>query len=97
PARMTLPLWVLAVGSIVAGWIGVPSALGHPIGIPNVWERWLEPVIPEKAASPMGHGIELLMAVVSVAWALLAIGVATRFYRSETPIPNRIASSLGPF
>jgi NADH-quinone oxidoreductase subunit L len=40
PRSMTLPLIVLAVGSLVAGWAGIPG--GARI---NAFERWLEPVI----------------------------------------------------
>jgi NADH-quinone oxidoreductase subunit L len=37
---MTLPLIVLAVGSVVVGWIGLPG--GAKV---NLFERWLRPVI----------------------------------------------------
>ncbi len=37
PRSMTLPLIVLAVGSLVVGWVGIPHL--------NMFERWLEPVI----------------------------------------------------
>ena len=41
---MTLPLIVLAVGSLVVGWVGIPHALTGGANI-NMFERWLEPVI----------------------------------------------------
>jgi NADH-quinone oxidoreductase subunit L len=40
PKTMTVPLIILAVGSICAGWLGIPKALGGT----NVFERFLEPV-----------------------------------------------------
>jgi NADH:ubiquinone oxidoreductase subunit 5 (subunit L)/multisubunit Na+/H+ antiporter MnhA subunit len=40
PRTMTIPLMVLAFGSIVAGWVGIPAWLGGS----NIIERWLEPV-----------------------------------------------------
>jgi len=44
PRSMTLPLIVLAVGSVVVGWVGIPHALTGGANI-NLFERWLEPVI----------------------------------------------------
>ena len=50
PAVMTLPLIVLAVGSALAGFLGVPDFIG---GLPNYLEHYLAPVF---AAS--GHAAE---------------------------------------
>jgi NADH-quinone oxidoreductase subunit L len=44
PRSMTLPLIVLAVGSVVVGWVGIPHALTGGANV-NMFERWLEPVI----------------------------------------------------
>ncbi|MFY9573322.1 MAG: NADH-quinone oxidoreductase subunit L [Blastocatellia bacterium] len=57
PRSMTLPLLVLAAGSLVVGWIGIPHALTGGSNL-NFFERWLEPVIVrvhEPAAAP--HGV----------------------------------------
>jgi NADH-quinone oxidoreductase subunit L len=40
PRTMTVPLIILAIGSIGAGWLGIPAALGGT----NHFERFLEPV-----------------------------------------------------
>src|SRR2546422_11446741 len=52
---MTLPLIVLAVGSAVAGLVGIPQALTGGTNW-NLFERWLEPVIvsvePAAKAAP---------------------------------------------
>jgi NADH-quinone oxidoreductase subunit L len=47
PRSMTLPLIVLAVGAVVAGWLGIPG--GSRI---NAFERWLEPVIVDVNRTP---------------------------------------------
>ncbi|MGA1999052.1 MAG: NADH-quinone oxidoreductase subunit L [Terriglobales bacterium] len=47
PKTMTVPLIILAVGSICAGWLGVPKALGGS----NVFERFLEPVFATESVS----------------------------------------------
>ena len=51
---MTLPLMVLAVGAIVAGFVGVPAALGGG----NAIEQFLEPSFTATApAAPAGGGL----------------------------------------
>ena len=45
PAVMTAPLVVLAVGSVIAGWIGVPKLWSaFPDGFFRAFEHWLEPI-----------------------------------------------------
>jgi NADH-quinone oxidoreductase subunit L len=51
PATMTLPLIVLAVLSVVGGWIGWP----HFLGGRNRFERWLEPVFHGEPGAQIGH------------------------------------------
>jgi NADH-quinone oxidoreductase subunit L len=48
PRSMTLPLIVLAIGSVVAGWLGLPG--GAKI---NAFEHWLEPVIVDVHRTPV--------------------------------------------
>jgi len=58
PRSMTLPLLVLAVGSVVVGWVGIPHALTGGANL-NFFERWLEPVIAKVHEPPrleaLGH------------------------------------------
>ena len=49
---MTLPLIVLAVGSLVVGWVGIPHALTGGANI-NYFERWLEPIIVKVPDGPV--------------------------------------------
>ncbi|HUF41972.1 MAG TPA: NADH-quinone oxidoreductase subunit L [Verrucomicrobiae bacterium] len=69
PPAMTLPLIVLAVGSIFAGWLGAPEYLwGSP------WDRWLQPVF---GPGDVHHGpvtteiIVTLMTLATVAFGIL--------------------------
>jgi NADH-quinone oxidoreductase subunit L len=48
PTTMTVPLMALAVGAIVAGFVGVPAALGGN----NAIEHFLEPSFTAHAAAP---------------------------------------------
>ncbi len=47
PPSMAIPLVVLAVLSVIGGWIGIPHVIGEILpGHPsNVFHHWLEPVI----------------------------------------------------
>jgi NADH-quinone oxidoreductase subunit L len=104
PRTMLVPLEVLAVGSIVAGYLGFPAVLGERVGFPNVFERFLEPVfesahetLPEvfRAGVP-AHGMELTLMAASVAVALLGIFLATVFFQRHPEYPAQLASSLRP-
>jgi NADH-quinone oxidoreductase subunit L len=98
PKVMTVPLWILAAGAVLAGYVGLPKAwTGHE----GMWERWLEPVLyAPHAAEAAGHAVEHSAAAewgamaLSVVVALLGIGLATLWYRRETDIPGRLAKAL---
>ena len=51
PRVMTGPLLALAVGAVVAGFVGVPQALGGR----NAFEHFLEPSFAAPAAAPAAH------------------------------------------
>lgn len=78
PASMTVPLGVLALGSILAGWLAVPRSLSFLPQI-HVFDGWLEHVFggekPAGAESP-----ELLLTAASVAAALLGIWIASKLF-----------------
>ena len=98
PRTMIVPLQVLAVGSILAGFLGVPAVLGGG----NFIEHFLEPVfepahhaLGEVFTAPVpGHGTELALMGLSVLIAAGGILVATRFYRGAFEIPSRLAASF---
>lgn len=98
---MTIPLIVLAVLSVIGGWVGIPHVIGETIGhIPNVWEHWLEPLIrklPE--ASHEGHSAaeEWALMGVSVSLASIsALAAAVMYLKKGSDTPQKISSSLGP-
>lgn len=44
PVSMTFPLIVLAVLSVVGGWVGIPHVIGNSLGhLPNLLESWYGP------------------------------------------------------
>jgi NADH-quinone oxidoreductase subunit L len=103
PAAMTVPLTVLAAGSVLAGWIGVPKLWSFlPDGF-RLFEHWLEPVfasgVAHQAADHPAHhdaGIEWTLMLLSIAIGVGGILVARYFYLVKPAMPDRVAASSGP-
>jgi NADH-quinone oxidoreductase subunit L len=82
PWIMLAPLVLLAILSVVGGWVGVPAALGGH----NEIEHFLSPVFATAAETTgavtesTSHGLELGLAAVSVLTALAGFGLAYVFY-----------------
>jgi NADH-quinone oxidoreductase subunit L len=73
PAVMTLPLWILAVGAVFAGFLGVPKllSLGRDL---NWFHHLLEPVIADvHGLGTDEHGLAVVMEIFLV---LLAVAAA---------------------
>ncbi|HEY4231411.1 MAG TPA: NADH-quinone oxidoreductase subunit L [Thermoanaerobaculia bacterium] len=95
PPSMTLPLIVLAILSIVGGWVGLPEVFGENA---NVFARFLAPVLPaikgveEHAALP--HATEWALMGVSVLVAATGLLLAWSWYvKGEGRTPARIAAA----
>jgi len=101
PKTMTVPLVILAVGSVIGGYIGLPRLF---LKEGSFWEHWMEPIlyhpaVSHGAAHGAEHGIhdaslELTVMGASILVAVLGIVVATRFYYRETDIPSKLAVRL---
>jgi NADH-quinone oxidoreductase subunit L len=80
PSVMTIPLVILAAGSVVVGWLGMPAWTG----LPNLFEHFLEPALA--TAYHGAHGghaalsLEIGLAIFSVAVAAIGAYVATHFF-----------------
>ena len=98
PATMRFALVVLALGSILAGLVGVPAVLFGS----NRIERFLEPVFAPAhhalalvfAAPADGGSGELALVLLSVLVAAAGIALARRFYSGSSPVPVRLAESF---
>jgi NADH-quinone oxidoreductase subunit L len=96
PWIMLFPLVVLAILSFIGGWVGVPAALhGH-----NELEHFLEPVFG--AAAPVAteavsHGLEIGLAAVSVATALVGFFLALFFYGMRPGTIGRAVGGTKPY
>lgn len=89
PVTMTLPLIVLAVLSVVGGFIGLPAVLGEPLGIPNILHDWLYQVVaPSEALYTTGvsEGLIWMSMGASIVVGLTGIGVAyLKYGRGHDP------------
>jgi NADH-quinone oxidoreductase subunit L len=86
---MALALVVLAVGSILAGYVGLP----HVLGGGDWFGRFLEPsfhVEGHEAASEAG--LELTLMAVSSGVAIAGIGIAIYFFLRNRPAADAMAA-----
>jgi NADH-quinone oxidoreductase subunit L len=109
PKSMTVPLVILAIGSVFAGWLGVP----HSLGGSNPFEKFLAPVFAKEAGvlraeepaqlaagkreeehtDPMEYGLMAL----SVGAAIVGLGLAYRSYaHAGKDYPEPIAVKAPP-
>jgi len=95
PKSMTVPLTVLAVLSVIGGWIGIPAALGGS----NRFEHFLEPVVAQAgghaavAEAAVHHDpMEYVLMVLSVGIALFGIWLARLIYIRRTELADQLAA-----
>ena len=88
PKVMLAPLVVLAVLSLVGGWVGSAR-----------FEKFLSPVFNAAVVTPAAeaaeHGSEMLFTGISVFAAALGLYLAWLFYYRRPELPQQIASGLG--
>jgi len=92
PRAMTLPLVVLALGALFAGWIGLPAVFGG-----SQFAHWLEPVTGGHAEEHASHALELGLMAVSIAVAASGFFIAYLMYYRETLSPERFTHLAGGF
>ena len=102
PKSMTVPLVVLAAGSVVAGWIGIPVVMTFGADI-NWLHHFLEPVVAalpavEGAEHHLSHLVEWLLILLAVAVAAGSIFLAWKLYHRDRPLEgeDRLVRTLGP-
>jgi len=95
PKSMTVPLMVLAVLSVVGGWIGIP----HLFGVTNFFERWMAPVMSGAGHDAASHapaagggdtGMEVGLMVATVILVLVAILAARKVYGQTPELSTRL-------
>jgi NADH-quinone oxidoreductase subunit L len=92
PWIMLFPLVVLAILSVIGGWVGVPAALGGH----NEIEHFLGPVFANGAtaqavATTAGHGLELILAAISVLTVALGFSISYLCYYQKPGMAAALA------
>lgn len=97
PALMTIPLMILALLSVIGGFIGIPEIFSGEHG--NQFHNWLAPIFKDadrKLAvfNMHSHFEEILLMVLSVLFALSAIWFARYIYLNKISIANVTAQKF---
>jgi len=103
PPSMTIPLQILAVGSIFAGWLGIPKIWTVFPEKMRLFEAWLEPVFMNEtaraAAETAEHashdvGLEWFLMLVSITIAVFGIFIARVLYHIKPEIPESLGAKF---
>ena len=92
PPSFTVPLIALAVGSSLAGWVGVPVGW-HTPAIFRSFEMWLHP--DTGVVAPVAS-MEWVLTGLSVAVALIGISIARYFYGHKGGVPKTFQQLVRP-
>jgi len=90
PPVMTVPLIILAVLSVVGGYIGLPAVLGERV---DLFGRFLEP-IARAAHGPLPAAVEWILLLVSTVCAAAGLFIAYLLYIRYPRVPGRLAARL---
>ena len=94
PKSITVPLMVLAVLSLIGGYIGIP----HSLGGSNRFEGFLSSVFghnpAESHVAAHSPSSEYLLMLVSIIVVLIGIFIAHRFYIRNPEVPKKLAQRL---
>lgn len=95
PANMTIPVMVLAVLTVVAGWLNLPLITGGMIGKTEILTEWLEPVtgVANKALAGTAHlSHETELALIGAAVAVGILGIIIAYIGSRAPVVDKDSS-----
>jgi NADH-quinone oxidoreductase subunit L len=103
PKSMTVPLMVLAVGSVFAGLLGIPATLDF-LHVGNVFEHFMEPAFEAAhhalatvfPAQEHPHSLEYTLMGASIAIAAFGIALATFLYKIKPALSAALAQGLAP-
>jgi NADH-quinone oxidoreductase subunit L len=95
PKSMLVPLMILAVLSIVGGWLAAPAFWGGT----DYFTKFLEPVfaggaIEAATAEAAAHALEIPLAVIAVITATIGLLVAYWLYLKKPEKPAELAKSM---
>lgn len=97
PKVMTIPLIILAVLSVIGGWIGIPEVFSGEHG--NQFHNWLAPIFHDAELKLAQYGShsnteELLLMTISVIAVLGGIFAAYKIYTQKRDIAEKVAAKF---
>jgi NADH-quinone oxidoreductase subunit L len=97
PASMTVPLILLAAGSVLVGWLGTPGVWNLGVRF-HALENWLLQAFPaaEDEGVKYAASMEWALMALSVAVAIAGIAVARYFYHRRPEIPESLEKTFKP-
>jgi NADH-quinone oxidoreductase subunit L len=97
PWTMTIPLIILAVLSIIGGYMGVPEFMGELVGIheSNLFDKFVSSSITMDSVISTGHLLfsHATLIVFSITAAIAGIAVAFYLFYLNPSVPGEIASN----
>jgi NADH-quinone oxidoreductase subunit L len=91
PAVMTVPLIVLAIGSIFSGWLGAPEYLWS-----SRWDQWLAPLFgAPHEAEHASFDTEITLMLLTLGIVSIGILLAYLSYGRGTKLPERFSAVAG--
>ena len=97
PRSMTIPLMVLAVGAVAAGWLGIPSSIGDLFGLGHI--NFIGPFLGHVVGEPHFHqaaSTEYMLMGASVLLGLLGVLLAAYMYVWNPELPGVISRVFRP-
>jgi len=97
PKVMTIPLVILALLSLIGGYIGIPEIFSGENG--NLFHNWLEPVFSNAERkldyfNTHTHFQEILLMVISIAAAIISMWLAFVIYTRKSFIAEKVSSKF---
>ncbi len=91
PSVMLVPLYVLAAGSVVAGWLAYDAFVGE--GMEQFWRESIL-VLPQHNTIEAAHHVPFWVKVAPIVVGIVGIGLAYGLYIRAPETPNRLAERL---
>ncbi len=90
PAAMTLPLVVLAILSVIGGYVGLPEVMSEH----NLLNEYLSPVVKNLAEAPIAAATEWMLMGISVGVSVIMIFMAYSINKTPNFLPNKGIAGL---